>query len=65
MNLFSLSSEILTRIQSKKDNHEFRRIRLLTVEEMIKIRGIGAAILEDLFSLLDVCRHLTGTDRIF
>ena len=66
MNLLRLPLQALTRIRLRKEGiTSLAAVSSLTVEEMLKVRGIGAVILEDLLTLLDACRHLIGTTSSF
>ncbi len=62
LNLLHFPLRPLTRIRLHKEGiTSFAAVSHLTVDEMLKLRGIGVVILEDLLTLLDACRHLIGT----
>jgi hypothetical protein len=66
LNLLHFPLRPLTRIRLHKEGiTSFAAVSHLTVGEMLKLRGIGAVILEDLLTLLDACRHLIGTSNSF
>jgi hypothetical protein len=66
MNLLRFPLRTVTRIRLRKEGiTSFAAVTSLTVEEMLQVRGIGSVILEDLLTLLDVCRHLIGTTSSF
>jgi len=66
MNLRRFPLQTITRIRLRKEGiTSFTAISSLTVDEMLKIRGIGVVILDDLLTLLDVCRHLISSPLSF